>query len=1090
MAFQENVLHGVPLTRESFQSPPLEMGIVPFWFWNGDMEPGEMEWQLRQYHDRGVRSLFIHGRMGLNVPYGSDEWFARVKVAVQLAKEIGIDAWVYDEMDWPSGTAGRQVMKAAPELSQRYLELVALHIRGPLFTFLEAQDNRYVNTGDSNPIAAYGVRQEEWRSEIREVVDLNRNLSFRKTIPWEAPEGDWVLLYFLEKEDPYYIDTLNPASTEKFLELTHERYREAVGEEFGKTVPGFFTDEPAMYYYHVGMNNYVIPWSRQMFKIFRDLRGYDLKPHLPALYASVGADTARIRYDFWRTVSERYTETYYRRIRDWCDENGVIFTGHLLFEEWLRLSARCEGNIFKHLEQMHLIGVDHLYPKIGSVDEPAEHVALKLGSSAAHHYGSTRLLCESMGGTYWNCTLERMKWMNNWEYVLGVNLFNNHGYHYTIEGERKRDWPPSQFYHHTWWKYYDRFTAYNARLSHLLSGGRHVARVLMLYPINSIWTNYTPQARSRVSGVVEDEFNFMTDALLRLHFDFDYVDEDVLAGARVEDGRLHVADEEFEVLLLPPVTHIKKQSWAKIAEFVAAGGRVVADQIVPVGLLDDEGGPVADVDFFGIDAQALLRLAETGEGGTPAVTRHGPEGRVQLVSGARLSATRDTGTLDAVLRASVAPDVEIDREEVFYLHRQKDGFDVYFLVNTTQSDLGNVEIRFEQTARPEIWNPNTGETVPLDVFRLEGGRLVVDLAFPPAEAHVVVLRGALPRTHAVRSTLLDLRVTDGQVSGYAAAGAASAELATPDGTLRVEAAARPARPDIVFPDRMAFGHAWDNVLPVAEWRLHVGEGPADAFADPAFDDFAWLPVTHGAWETQLPEERDGADYPVELWYRTTFRIDHMPERLTLLVDGFAGSDHTLYVNGREVADRGERSWLDAEMRAVDILPFAEPGRNLVTVRLVARRRTDGILDLLKLTGPFGVHEAGGEAGIGAPVDRVAVGDWTGQGFPFYSGSGLYTAEVQVPAEYLDGGRLWLEADPGEDVMEVSVNGSEGRVAPWHPYRVDVTDLLRPGANFFTISVTNTLLNILEAVPQASGLRSAPRLRHEHRFEIPFTDGEA
>jgi hypothetical protein len=69
-----------------------------------------------------------------------------------------------------------------------------------------------------------------------------------------------------------------------------------------------------------------------------------------------------------------------------------------------------------------------------------------------------------------------MKWMNNWEYVLGVNLFNNHGYHYTIEGERKRDWPPSQFYHHTWWKYYDRFIEYNARLSHVLTGGSHVAK--------------------------------------------------------------------------------------------------------------------------------------------------------------------------------------------------------------------------------------------------------------------------------------------------------------------------------------------------------------------------------------------------------------------------------------------------------------------------------------------------------------------------------------------------------------------------------------------------------------------------------------
>jgi hypothetical protein len=40
------------------------MGIVPFWFWNGDLEYDEMEWQLREYYDKGVRSLFIHGRMG------------------------------------------------------------------------------------------------------------------------------------------------------------------------------------------------------------------------------------------------------------------------------------------------------------------------------------------------------------------------------------------------------------------------------------------------------------------------------------------------------------------------------------------------------------------------------------------------------------------------------------------------------------------------------------------------------------------------------------------------------------------------------------------------------------------------------------------------------------------------------------------------------------------------------------------------------------------------------------------------------------------------------------------------------------------
>ncbi len=207
---------------------------------------------------------------------------------------------------------------------------------------------------------------------------------------------------------------------------------------------------------------------------------------------------------------------------------------------------------------MHIVGVDHLYPVIGTEKMPDPHVALKLASSAAHHFGSTRLLCESMGGTYWDCTLERMKWIANWEYSLGVTIFNNHGYHYSIEGERKRDWPPSQFYHHTWWKYYDKFTGYMARLGHVLSGGSHVAKILILYPLNSIWTNYIPQKRNEIGNIIESEFYYLTDTLLRLHYDFDYVDEDVLIESEIENGKIKIRDEEYSMLIIPPVTHIKR----------------------------------------------------------------------------------------------------------------------------------------------------------------------------------------------------------------------------------------------------------------------------------------------------------------------------------------------------------------------------------------------------------------------------------------------------------------------------------------------------------------------------------------------------
>jgi hypothetical protein len=134
-----------------------------FWFWNGELEPQEMEWQMREYHSKGIPGIFIHGRFGLKVPYVSGEWFERVKFAVEKAKEIGIDTWVYDEMNWPSGAAERNVLKKYPHLTQRYLELVALNVDGPLFTFLEATDNRYVNTGKSHPIAAFGCTEEEYQ---------------------------------------------------------------------------------------------------------------------------------------------------------------------------------------------------------------------------------------------------------------------------------------------------------------------------------------------------------------------------------------------------------------------------------------------------------------------------------------------------------------------------------------------------------------------------------------------------------------------------------------------------------------------------------------------------------------------------------------------------------------------------------------------------------------------------------------------------------------------------------------------------------------------------------------------------------------
>ncbi|HEX2963734.1 MAG TPA: glycosyl hydrolase [Ignavibacteriales bacterium] len=1083
MAFSQKLVNGEKLTPESFRNPPKELGILPFWFWNGEMNEKEMEWQMKEYHDKGIPGLFIHGRFGEEIGYLSDKWFDRVKFAVEKAKEIGLDIWVYDEMNWPSGTAERQVIKKYPHLSQKYLELVALNVDGPLFTFLEATDSRYVNTGDSRPIAAFACSADEYKNGIKELIDLTPNLSFNKVIPWEAPAGKWKLLYFLEKEVPYYIDALNPESTNRFIELTHDRYKNAVGKDFGTIVPGFYTDEPAMHYYQVGVDNYVVPWSSQMFKIFRQRRGYDLRPYLPALYVNMGEVTSKIRYDFWRTLSEQYTDSYYRRLREWCDENGVIFTGHVLFEEWLRLQARCEGNIFKHLKQMHITGVDHLYPKIGTEKEPDQHVALKLASSAAHHYGSTRLLCESMGGAYWDCTLERMKWIANWEYVLGVNLFNNHGYHYSIEGERKRDWPPSQFYHHTWWNNYGEFTTYMSRLGHVLSGGRHVAKVLVLYPLNSIWTNYVPQKRNNVSKTIEDNFNFLTDSLLRLHYDYDYVDEDVLIGSKVAKDKIKIADEEYSLLILPPLTHIKKDTFQVIKKFVENGGRVIADTILPFEFLEAEGDGAAGEmkELFGVNPKDLFGQFKEGQEFRGLKSKK----NVYLYGGKGRTKAERREDLGKLLNKTLVPDVVIDNEEVFYLHRVKDGYDIYFIVNTGQKEIGQVEISFEKTGSPELWDPASGEIKPLCVYQIKNGRTVVNLHFSESQSHIVIIRNSVKKPF-IQETNLVVESFDGKkITGYLENSdkEAFAKVETNSGVKRLKAAQLKPLAPIRLGRTYNFDIKEDNALLIRSWKMKLeDESDSEGFSAPSFDDSEWLKVTNGAWEMQLPQERDNETYPVTLWYRTTFEIENMPEKLSLLIDGFSGKEHTLFINGQEIKDKGQRSYLDAEIKEIDISRFVHEGQNHVAVRLIAQRRTDGILDLLKITGKFALAKTEEGYKIVKKENKIKLGDWTKQGYPFFSGTGTYETEFRVPEDYKNG-KFFLEVNLGEDVLEVSMNGHEGRVLPWHPYRLDVTDMVQTGNNTIQLKVTNTLINVLEAVQKKSGIFSEPVITFKPLYVI-------
>ena len=1119
----------IPVEKENFQNPPREYGILPFWFLNGELELNEMLYQLREFRDKGMPGIILHGRYGLEPDYIGETYLDRIHFAVEEAEKLGLQTWIYDEMNWPSGTADQRVLKARPDLAQRYIECLNFTVRGPWFTYLTGADSRYNDFEKSTPMAAFAVRLDG----EQEVIDLTPNLSFRDVIPWEAPAGNWRLMYIVEKIADYYIDAMNPEATTEFLKHGYEPYANAINGKMSSQMLGFYTDEPAMHYYLSGAENPVVPWTKNMFRRFQERNGYNLRPRLPDLFFDVSPDSARVRYDFYNTTTDFYSEAFYKQIHEWCQKHNVLFTGHLLYEEWLRRLIRVEGNLFKHYRHMDVVGVDHLYPIIGNRDRPDEHVAMKVGSSAAHQLGSPRLLCESFGGIFMDATMQRMKWIADWEYVLGVNLLNPHGFHYTLEGPRKRDWPPSMFYQYPWWEYYGEFSNYMSRLSHLLSGGKHIAKVALLWPMNGMFATYTPQTRNVLGDRIERDFNTLTDLLLRLHYDYDYLDEDVLANAELEDNAIRVGDEAHELLVLPPMAHLKLSTLEKLERFVAQGGRVLGTIFLPTQAFTKIGDVTEMMDIserihalFGIDPvetqqnfqkQTRLELHQqdhTGGGRTAflrsyALNRQLPmrvqqeldapgktEGSQFVIEseertsryffepdgGKRQDITNEVNAerasvanmLQEALSILIEPDIVIDNHEVFYLHRQNDGHDIYFIVNPTYA-VQKAQIDLPGEVQPVHWDPSTGVeryVAPSQV--IEGHtRFELDLA-PVGSAFILVKPDSGWR---VIETNLKIESLNGnQIKGSGRAKEAFAVIEKESQQQRLTAQVQEPASPLTLSGAWEFQPETENALVIGKW-LTTAEftgTPIDAYTKSEMDTRNWLRMVPGAWSYQLPAEPD-AEYPIPVWYQISLQANYLPPQVNLIVDGFAGSKWSLYINGERAMATPVRSQVDGQMKAVDITQHLRVGENRIALRLVVTNPTDGLLDLLKLTGDFSLAPQGdGRYSIEAPCTSLEPQPWTNQGYPHFSGRAIYRKRFVLPDAFT-GQRVFLEPEMEDDVLEVLVNGESAGVRLWAPYHIEITDLVKPGENTLELRVANTLVNLLERVERPSGLAGAPKL---------------
>lgn len=782
-------------STDTFLTPGPEHTAAPFWFWNGDMDPAVMLAQIDAMHAMGIGALVIHARVGLEIPYLSETWFDRVRRTLDACAERGMRVWLYDEDNWPSGYAGGRVLARDPSFVGWNLGLER-HLLEPSETVVLERDEG----GDTiaallSPLAGCearpadplrfqrpaGTTPQDWRDpsafihrladEAPHRVDLS-GPTWRVTAPddgrrWllalarRAPTT-WIAAY----SDQAYVDLLNPAAVEAFIDETHEQYLRRFPERFADgTVLGFFVDEPGFYNNFRSTNPATVPWTADLARAFRERHGYALEDDLLALWYDHGDRSDRVRHDYWATVGALLEERFFGRLATWCADHGVALTGHLHLEEWQWTMTRNSVSPFMALRRLQVPGVD-------KIDESTLKVSEKLVSSVAHAYGRPRVLSESFALAGWKLAPPQMKQIVDHQYVRGVNWLSPHAFYYSTDDWRKRECPPSEFVQNPWWPHARPIWDYVARLSAALSEGEHVAPVALYYPSEQAWVGMTPEAPGSFTGAIWQPWQLIdpdhplqrndaalvaiTAALTSERWDFDFVDADLVAGAEATtceagSAALHAGTERFRVVVVPPTLALEARTSDALLRFLDAGGRVVLM------------GPPPRV-VAGEPSERWRRLAARAAGVSRA--RWLDEGR-----GALGVVPEGVAPLAPLLAEALAPDVEVvavagahgdppwrERREMrrggtlatqferpeaslHVLRRRVGDQDRYFIVNEGGEGL-RVTLSLALTPQraprgAQTWVCDTGARHPL-LTRFDGDRVIVDLDVEPWGSRLLV----------------------------------------------------------------------------------------------------------------------------------------------------------------------------------------------------------------------------------------------------------------------------------------------------------------------------------------------------------------
>ena len=739
-----------------------------------------------------------------------------------------------------------------------------------------------------------------------------------------------------------YVDTMNPAAIRDFIRITHDRYLETLGSDLGGICPAIFTDEPQMPRKTVlscstDRQDVLLAWTGDLDETYRAAWGESLLDRLPEVIWEQPEGISPVRWRYFDHTTERFVSAYCDQIGAWCREHGILMTGHMMSEQTLESQSDSVGEAMRAYRSFTLPGVDQLC-------DGREFTTVKQAASAAHQQGCPGVASELYGVTNWDFDFKGHKLQGDWQAALGVTVRVPHLYWCSMHGESKRDYPASIGHQSSWWREYPFIEDHFARVNILMTRGKPLVRIGVIHPVESCWIRSGPDDRTGLARAELDRrFAELIRWLLQDTLDFDYICESTLPGMFREGGRFIVGHMEYDAVIVPGCETIRRTTLDALRAFREKGGRVIFLGAAPRYV---DALPSDDAKRFSESCERL------------------PWDRVQLNESLcplrEISIRTERGRPADSLLCAIRQDGE--NRNVFIVHSQP-------AVHGRPDQPERYSVTLSGLWTAEEWDTRTGDIRPLETI---SGENTTEFTWNCWGQDSLLLRLAPAGEQGLRQG----NAREAGLNG--SYGIRMAEELAADSGKQADRLLPP-------PDEIIRGE--DNVLllDTAEWR--TDDDPwesAEEMLRIGLQAKRKLGISvasaSGAQPWALPPEKPEHTLSLRAAFRT--EIDLPAARLAME----DAEECRVLLDGAPLSGEPDGFFTDEAIRCFPTGPLKA---GLHTVEITRPLTAAACVENMFLLGDFGVRVTGTETAVIPAPRKLAFGDWTTQGLPFYSGPLTY-----------------------------------------------------------------------------------------------------